>query len=1004
MSFIKAIAKVPRRALSSSSSKWDGNINTNAFLLRKPTTPTCTTAPILSNHASRTTLSSGRGQGEGDSDVNQSTHSARQAPTLVIPPANPRTKLPHYLFALSLFLLLFLGTTGLLSAATLSDPLVDRYNVRVGTQTFAGLYQFTTNTLLVETAQAIQDLGCGVIKFYMGSDYPRQCHITLNPNVTNLLTLARDEPSCHKVLDMPFQHLIVWAYPFANSDAAWANGYSSTERANDYRELYDLTRYLLTNYNNSGKTFYLGHWEGDGYLTPWTTNAPPVTIQGMIDWLNNRQKAIDDAKHDSAFTNVNVFCYAEVNRVRDAMLNGPTNNIRVINAVIPYVTNLDCLSYSSYDAQNLGNTDLYATLDYIQSKLSTNKAAIFPGQRIWIGEYGHGASSTDAQEPMNRAYIQNLLNWGTSPRFILYWEMYDNETNRDFCLINSNNVKVASYYLHQRFLNQSRLMVAQFKERNGRLPVDSEFAPLVTPMLDQPLPTPTPLRVSNLTVRQINSSSASVSGSVAQGIYGDDQAALWVFWGRQDGGTVKANWEQSLRIGLNTNFNPVAISTVLSNLISNTNYYFRFYATNATAEAWAPASAQFSTETINPSAFACRMRIAISGYNRSEPLMNFPLLVNLSTSLPGFSYQQFASSSGADLRFTDATGTLVIPHEIDEWNPNGVSTIWVRVPSITDTNDYVWAYWSNPAANLPASSTNGSVWLPEHDLVWHLKESTFPYADATQQHPALSGTTPASTSAKIGRGCTFNGTSQYLNGGSVNLGNTFTLSAWVKIDPTATSIQTILANKSGGWNMNGFAFYVNSYQTTDQKLILETGNGTTGQNASTIANVVTPGQWHHVAAVVDELSGTARLFVDGTDYTQNNSVTTDFLNQGVINLGRFTNSSLYFKGAMDEVRIEAGTWSSNWIWSASMNATSSQTFVNYSSVNPRPVLSVGSLGNNATLTWPTSAGAVILYTTTNLAPSAIWTPVTNQPVLVEDQWQIQLPNIGTSSFYRLQYQ
>src|SRR5215471_18560787 len=34
------------------------------------------------------------------------------------------------------------------SAATLSDPAVDSYNVRIGTQTFDGLYQFTTNTLL----------------------------------------------------------------------------------------------------------------------------------------------------------------------------------------------------------------------------------------------------------------------------------------------------------------------------------------------------------------------------------------------------------------------------------------------------------------------------------------------------------------------------------------------------------------------------------------------------------------------------------------------------------------------------------------------------------------------------------------------------------------------------------------------------------------------------------------------------------------------------------------
>src|SRR5580765_5619770 len=233
------------------------------------------------------------------------------------------------------------------SGATLSDPKVDKYIVRIGTQTFAGLYQFTTNTLLVETAQAIQGMGSDTLKLYLGIDYPRQYHVTLPANITNLITLARDYPSVHQVFDMPFRHIIAWAYPFANVDAPFANGYSATEANNDYREMYDLTRYLLTNYNNSGKTFYLGHWEGDGYFTPWTTNPSPTAIQGMIDWHNTRQKAVDDAKAATGFSNVNVYYYAEANRVRDAMLNGSTNNQRVINMVVPYVTNLDYLSYSS---------------------------------------------------------------------------------------------------------------------------------------------------------------------------------------------------------------------------------------------------------------------------------------------------------------------------------------------------------------------------------------------------------------------------------------------------------------------------------------------------------------------------------------------------------------------------------------------------------------------------------------------------------------------------------
>src|SRR4051812_43093567 len=111
-----------------------------------------------------------------------------------------------------------------------------------------------------------------------------------------------------------------------------------------------------------------------------------------------------------------------------------------------------------------------------------------------------------------------------------------------------------------------------------------------------------------------------------------------------------------------------------------------------------------------------------------------------------------------DLRFTDAAGFNLIGHEIDEWNTNGVSSIWVQVPLLAGTNDSVWAYWGNPAGtNLPASSTNGSVWSQDFELVWHLKETGLPFADSTLKHPATSGNTPTSTLGQVGHGCLFDG-------------------------------------------------------------------------------------------------------------------------------------------------------------------------------------------------------------------------------------------------------
>jgi hypothetical protein len=919
-------------------------------------------------------------------------------------------------FVISLLTLLTLLTLlrSPLPAATLSDPAVDRYNTRIGTQTFSGLYQFTSNNLLIETAQAIYDMGSDNIKMYMGANFPGKYNTNLAPSVTNLMTLARNEPNCRTVLDMPFRRIIAWTYPLSNPDAPFQNGnYTATEAANDYREMYDLTRYLLTNYNNSGKTFYLGHWEGDGYLSVnnWSTNPPPAEIPAMVAWLNNRQKAIDDAKAATTFSNVNVFGYSEVNRVRDAMNNGTNNNVRSINYVIPYVTNLDYVSYSSYDAQNLSTANLYATLDYIEAHIPTNKAAVIPGERLWIGEYGWGKSQTsDQQEPTTRAYIQRLLNYPNHALpFILFWEMYDNELLSDgsdafFCLIDTNNVKVPCWYLHNRFINQTRLLTAQFQETNGRLPTDSEWLAFASPLLDQPLPAPVALGLSNRSAVLISNTIATVSGSLAQGIYGDDGAGVWLFWGRQDGGTNLAGWERSQFVGVNTNFNPTTFTATLNNLSAGTNYFFRFYAANNGGSAWAPVSSSFSTVAIQSLDFGSGMKICFTGYNRNETLSNFPALIVLSTNLPGFSYRQFASSTGGDLRFTDAGGLLPLPHEIDEWNTNGTSYVWVQVPALSGTNDFIWAYWGNPLnATPPASMTNGAVWAPNNNLVWHLKESAFPFADSAQQHPATSGTLPTSSAGVIGRGVSLNGTSQFLNAGPIALGNAFTLSSWIKIDAAASDIQPIWANKGGGWNGNGFALFVDSYQTTDRMLRLETGDGVGGTAAVSAAGAVSFAQWHLVTAAIDRSAGTARLFIDGADVTQSGPAFANFGNTGAVQLGQTTNAGFHFKGLMDEVRIENVARSSNWVWAAWLNTASNSTFATTSPVTrQQPALSLTAGPGALSLTWPASGVGFLVSTATNLTPPVSWTPVTNQPVWDNVNWRCTLPQTDSTRFYRLQ--
>lgn len=155
---------------------------------------------------------------------------------------------------------------------------------------------------------------------------------------------------------------------------------------------------------------------------------------------------------------------------------------------------------------------------------------------------------------------------------------------------------------------------------------------------------------------------------------------------------------------------------------------------------------------------------------------------------------------------------------------------------------------------------------------------------------------------KIGGSLTLNGTNQAVSVGTWDLGNQFTISAWINLNASATNIQTIFANKTGG-NYSGFAFYVNTYQTGDRKLIFETNNGTVAANASSGIGAVPTGQWVHVAAVVDRSTSTARLYVNGTDVTVASTIRNDFATNQANYIGRFGSANYFFTGGLDDVRI-----------------------------------------------------------------------------------------------------
>jgi len=421
---------------------------------------------------------------------------------------------------------------------------------------------------------------------------------------------------------------------------------------------------------------------------------------------------------------------------------------------------------------------------------------------------------------------------------------------------------------------------------------------------------------------------------------------------------------------------------------------------------------------LNPTNYTDNLKITFNGYNRSETLQDFPVLVRLSTNLPGFNYSHFASSTGADLRFTDAGGTRVLPSEIDQWNPSGESTVWVQVPALSGTNTAIWAYWGDSSATTVLPGTN--VWVPQsweglpaYEAVYHMKEGAVPFSDSTGQLPLSTGNAPAQGSGTVGYGALFNGSGNFLDAGTANVGKQFTLSAWVNIAANASSEQTIWCNKAGGWNTAGFDFYVNGWQASDGIIYFDTADGVGGQvSARTASGAVTFGQWHLLTGTLDGSNGVVRVYIDGVDQTINTSVDTAFQTTNYLRCGSLLTGSpgatgsggSYFDGVMDETRIHAGIESSNWIWASWMTIQQNSSLASYSAITstatnpPTPVtIHVGySTGGGGSLvlsgTGGPAAGTYYVIGTTNLTlPVAQWTVLSTNSFDGSGNFNVSVP-------------
>ena len=207
------------------------------------------------------------------------------------------------------------------------------------------------------------------------------------------------------------------------------------------------------------------------------------------------------------------------------------------------------------------------------------------------------------------------------------------------------------------------------------------------------------------------------------------------------------------------------------------------------------------TMTVNSSRFA----------TEDGSVSGLPVPVRLSTAITGFYYTDIAQSgTDKDLFFVDSENNQ-LPYEIEKWDDQGESIVWVRVPTYA-ASAHIYMYYGGPAVEQNSAAVwNGYVG------VWHMAEANNTVADATGHGltatPAGADTTQSvATTGPVGNG-RVNATDGSANrlevpyDSQLNLGDTLSFSGWVKLSGTRNDGRMVIVTRKTilwgeGWNIS----------------------------------------------------------------------------------------------------------------------------------------------------------------------------------------------------------
>jgi len=414
------------------------------------------------------------------------------------------------------------------------------------------------------------------------------------------------------------------------------------------------------------------------------------------------------------------------------------------------------------------------------------------------------------------------------------------------------------------------------------------------------------------------------------------EADVTFYWGTADGGTNSLNWQFSSVV---SNVSEGAVSLAITALIPTTTYYYTTYALNSYGFGWAASSETFITKNAIDDGWSNIMFISFPGYNKSETLTNFPVLVVLNESIFGFNYSDFASPNGGDLRFFNYDRSEFLDFEVEKWDTLGNSYVWVKVPLLYREMNGIVAEWGNPhETNFPPCASNGSTWSENFAGVWHLHYVSSICNDSTAN--ANNGSYNNVThivDGQIDGADDFNGSSSYINApstDSLKLTKDMTVSLWINPDDAMVNWSCPVAH---AWDdaEDESGFFISYFDGKVRFMIKTASMGANDWNSNP-GFPATIGAWQHVAGTYNGIS--IKYYHNGEQKESraaSGNINWNFLPQGFY-IGKFhdDNEDDYFNGKIDEVRISSVARSADWLWAEKETAGNNSLFTSYTIPEP----------------------------------------------------------------------